>query len=320
MKLRLLSFVLFAATVFAVGSSVPTYAEGPRVIRTPDSQVVLVLNDGKPEHVRLQDLTEGASKTISSGNHTIVVTRRGNTLAVSLDGKELSDADLLPKGKDGKPVMVFMSADGPGGNVEIRDSQVIMLKDDQNNMLKVVADSQKKEVTVTQGGASQTIRLTDLAEGETRTFAAGQHNVTVTRQGDKLVLKVDGKEMGHPVMLRSEGGDKMFHVFVDQDGKPGDVKERHIVVAPKGEAGQHQVIVTEEVNRTSENGNAPKESNIRVMFQSKDGQMNVNADGQVYTFKVEGLNDGESRTFQAGTHTVVVTKTGDRFSVSVDGK
>ena len=64
----------------------------------------------------------------------------------------------------------------------------------------------------------QTLKLEDLADGETRTFGVGDHKVTVTRNGDKLSVNIDGMEglHGKHVMIGSAGHD------IDCDTEDGD--------------------------------------------------------------------------------------------------
>jgi hypothetical protein len=49
-------------------------------------------------------------------------------------------------------------------------------------------------------------------------------------------------------------------------------------------------------------------------------KVKVDVDGDVESFELDDLADGESREFEAGEHTITVTRSGDELSVLVDGE
>jgi hypothetical protein len=49
-------------------------------------------------------------------------------------------------------------------------------------------------------------------------------------------------------------------------------------------------------------------------------RVKVNVNGDVESLDLDDLADGESREFEAGEHTVTVTRTGDKLSVMLDGE
>jgi hypothetical protein len=90
-----------------------------------------------------------------------------------------------------------------------------------------------QRVIVDANGTLQTIGLEDLADGESREIAAGDHTVTVTRSGQQLAVLLDGKDlMGEaPVDL----GRKAV-VWVGEEGNGQALADR--VVVFKGAAGE----------------------------------------------------------------------------------
>ena len=61
-----------------------------------------------------------------------------------------------------------------------------------------------------------------------------------------------------------------------------------------------------------------------LAFADADGEVNtkvkINVNGAVESFEVDDFEEGETREFDAGEHTVTVTRTGDNLSILLDGE
>ena len=84
----------------------------------------------------------------------------------------------------------------------------------------------EQRVVVDGNGTLQTIGLEDLADGESREIAAGDHTVTVTRSGQQLEVLLDGKDLmgGAPVDL-----DRKAVVWVGEVGDGRALADRVVV-------------------------------------------------------------------------------------------
>jgi len=113
-----------------------------------------------------------------------------------------------------------------------------------------------QRVVVKLDDTTQTIALEQLADGESRELAAGDHVVTVTRNGDRLEVLLDGKELGAPE-LGDDQLKKMVWVGKDDGAVPTErrvvvIKEaaasegeetRTVVIRTRGGAGEEEVEV-----------------------------------------------------------------------------
>lgn len=93
----------------------------------------------------------------------------------------------------------------------------------------------RKMVKVNVNGDVDSLELEDLADGETRTFDAGEHTVTVTRDGDELSVLLDGEPLGGP------GGEHMVWVTEDELLKEGDGGARRVMIVKKHGEGEGEV-------------------------------------------------------------------------------
>jgi hypothetical protein len=103
-------------------------------------------------------------------------------------------------------------------------------------------------VEVDHNGAVEVIELEDLADGEERSFTAGEHSITVRRDGDELIVKMDGEDLAgvHTVVgdgkanmvWVSDGNEKKIDVFSDKELKG----KRVIMIGDEGGEGEHKII------------------------------------------------------------------------------
>ena len=79
-----------------------------------------------------------------------------------------------------------------------------------------VEKNSSDEISVDVNGVTEVVRLDDLADGESRTFDVGDHELVVTRVGDELTITSDGHAFG------SFGGHGKFLdnlVWFSEDGE-----------------------------------------------------------------------------------------------------
>lgn len=112
-----------------------------------------------------------------------------------------------------------------------------------------------QQVVVDGDGTVQSIRLEDLADGESREIAAGNHTVTITRGGQQLEVLLDGKDLmgGTPVdhgreavVWVGEEGDgeaqaQRVVVFKGAEGKPAEA--RTVVIRTREGEGEEELTV-----------------------------------------------------------------------------
>ncbi len=112
-----------------------------------------------------------------------------------------------------------------------------------------------QQVVVDTNGTVQTIGINDLADGESREIAAGDHTVTVTRSGKQLEVLLDGKDLmgGAPddldrkaVVWVGEEGDggaqaQRVVVFKGAEGEPAEA--RTVVIRTQGGEGEEELTV-----------------------------------------------------------------------------
>jgi hypothetical protein len=74
------------------------------------------------------------------------------------------------------------------------------------------------EVTIDLNGDIEVLTLADFADGEIRTFGSDDHEVTVRRDGDRLVVEMDGEEIGGPALgLAHARAQKIVMMTADGD-------------------------------------------------------------------------------------------------------
>ena len=159
----------------------------------------------------------------------------------------------------------------------------------------------------------QTLKLQDLADGETRTFGEGDHKVTVTRKGDQLSVNVEGMEglhgkhvmigtAGHDIDCDNEKGD--CNLWVSEDGNviklgAGGIDGNAMFFSDEGDA--HGNVVIEAVG---DGGDIEKE--VRVIRIGEGGE------GGPHIIKMIGGLMGPDGH---GDHTVLRCEEGDTTMV-----
>jgi hypothetical protein len=97
---------------------------------------------------------------------------------------------------------------------------------EETTMKVEVRSEDGRELTIDVNGVKEVVTLEDLAEGEERTFDVGGHEISVKRDGDRLLL------------VGEDGHHERFSATVT-DGEPH--RERHVVIKTMGEEGEVDV-------------------------------------------------------------------------------
>lgn len=110
------------------------------------------------------------------------------------------------------------------------------------------------EISVDINGVTEVVHLDDLADGESRSFNVGDHDLVVQRVGDNLNIVTDGQSFGSFgggggtfdtniwVTDDCEGDDDCEHIVLEGDCELGEKKVEKVIVVASGdqEAGEAQ--------------------------------------------------------------------------------
>ncbi len=83
-----------------------------------------------------------------------------------------------------------------------------------------VEKNSSDEIMVDVNGVAEVIHLDDLADGESRTFDVGDHDLVVKRLGDELTIVTDGHSFGS---FGDHGANRLVNVWVTDDGEEIEV-------------------------------------------------------------------------------------------------
>jgi len=124
-------------------------------------------------------------------------------------------------------------------------------------------------ISVDVNGVTETVRLEDLADGESRTFDVGDHELVVKRVGDDLTIVSDGHAFGS---FGAHGVGHSANVWVTDDGE-------NIEIDSDCEFGGNKVIVMKTAGLEGEDGVA-KTYTIHVDGDEVllDGEHNIEID------------------------------------------
>ena len=123
----------------------------------------------------------------------------------------------------------------------------------------------------------QTLKLEDFADGESRTFGEGDHKVVVTRNGDKLSVKIDGLDglhgkhvmiggAGHDIECGSDDGD--CNIWVSEDG--------NIITLGEGGIGGHAMFFSDD----GAHGDIEKEVHVVRIGEGGENTFTVDVEGE----------------------------------------
>jgi hypothetical protein len=174
-------------------------------------------------------------------------------------------------------------------------------------------------------GELQTLKLEDLADGETRTFGEGDHKVTVTRNGDKLSVKIDGMEglhgkhvmigsAGHDIDCDTEDGD--CNLWVSDDGNiikmgTGGMHGNMMFIGDEGDAHGNVIIKS-----MGDGTDIEKEVHVIRIGEGGENAFTVDVDGEAggpHIIKMIGGLMGHHGSH--GDHTILRCEEGDTTMV-----
>jgi len=289
-------------------------------------KAVIKLDGGDPIVLELKDLADGESKTYQSGEHTVVVTRKGDRIAVTVDGKEMDLPGLQWEDKDGQihifaqdgdegqegKKLIFVTEDVEKGEGKDGSCQVVIHKqkgDGPNEVevvktVKVIAGDGKVVVCGDEDG--KLVEIEGLKKGETKVVTKDGKTFTVTRAGEDV--EWTGQE-----------GDT-FTVKVDDEGGAGEHKV--ILVqrkdGPEGEAAAEKKVLVLVLQ-----DDAGQTSHVKIECREETGQepeVTVKINDETHLVKLGDLADGGSKTFRAGEHSIEVSRRGNALQLTLDGK
>jgi hypothetical protein len=116
---------------------------------------------------------------------------------------------------------------------------IIAAAEEQRIEVRVEQES-PDEISVDINGVNEVVRIDDLADGESRTFDVGDHEIVVRRVGDELKLTDDGFGVG-------TGGELKTMVWLTDDGKRIEIDgdgtdaagQRVMVMKVAGDGGEN---------------------------------------------------------------------------------
>ena len=152
---------------------------------------------------------------------------------------------------------------------------------------------------------AETVDLSELADGETRTFGEGEHQITVTRDGDQVTIKHPGEESDRSITCElSTDSCKILHI-------DGDPSKNVIMIKKTGhcEGGDEDCIDIMTELQTSVGG--PHE----VMVMTLDCDEGEDCGKQIRT-KVISAHGGEA----SATAQVMVGHLADTMVLEGDGE
>lgn len=99
----------------------------PLVATGETKQEVKINVNGEVTNFNLSDFKDGETRTVGTGDHTVTVTRKGDTLQVVHDGQDLGEAQRVitvnAEAAEGGEItqrrMVFVNTDGETADIEV---------------------------------------------------------------------------------------------------------------------------------------------------------------------------------------------------------
>lgn len=208
-------------------------------------------------------------------------------------------------------------------------------------------ESQKKVVVINKSKGTGD-GFMGLKDGESKTITAGGKTIEITRQGDALTVKIDGKEIGpDDLKIFSESGSA-----VEIEGQPakyfvyttgGDGKECKVhVCGDSQEVKDSMVFVTGgatdgkecKVHVTTAHATDGKECKVVLNGNNQDMKeitlvvKKDQAEGDESSVHIHGLEpfdetilenmaDGETKTVEKDGHVLTITREGDTYTIKI---
>lgn len=177
------------------------------------------------------------------------------------------------------------------------------------------------EISVDVNGVTEVVRLEDLADGESRTFDVGDHELVVKRVGDNLTIVSDGHAFG------AFGEGHATNIWVTDDGEEieitGDCEfsEKKMIVMKvdgDGEAGAQAYTIKVDGDDVvfGEDMNVEIDEIIKLHGGGDHQAVFISEDGNVHHPSVVGIHGGHPdmvkyRCEESGS--VLLVKTEDAY-------
>jgi hypothetical protein len=321
-------------------------------------KMVIVLDHGVPVQVRVEDMAEGESRSISMDGKEVLVSRQGQGLTAEVDGRELLSHHVVLPG-DSRRMNVFIHKGDAAGtaDIEIQTDKTTVLSGDGHSIQWVSGDGEK-EIILADEACLLEFDLADLADGESRNLEAGSHELVVTRDGDVLRLKMDGEDLPEvPFSVDREGHVRLI-LLESGSGKedPESGQARWIAKASDGKTESRTVMVVKEEGSSSRSGTfvwhaaedgkkhktyavktrgaedaevehitiaeglSGNERKVDLTYHSDDERLIIAIDGESAEISTAELASGETRTVTLGEHTLLITREDNAFRFMLDGE
>jgi|GEM_PF-5885106 len=344
--------LLFVSSLVVMVSTSPSSADDAR------PKMVIVLDHGVPVPVRVEDMAEGESRSIPMDGQEVLVSRNGHGLTAEVDGRTLLPELVVLPG-DGHRMKVFLhQGDGEGlGDIEIHADKATVLSGEEPS-IEWVSDDGEKKIRLAADARLMEFELPELADGESRTFPAGDGELVVTRAGDFLRLKMDGEELseitgpadraqparlillrkgkegGEPgtgqfewTALTTDGGKKSKTVMIVADETSAAESGTFVWQSDdKGKKHKTYAVTTTEGGKgdveciTISEGPVGQQRKVELEYHSAGERLTITIDDESAEMSTADFPTGETRTVPLGDHTLRVTREEDTFRFTLDGE
>ncbi len=176
-------------------------------------------------------------------------------------------------------------------------------------------------ISVDVNGVTEVVRLEDLADGESRTFDVGDHELVVKRVGDDLTIISDGHGFGS---FGAHGAGHSTNVWVTDDGEDieitGDCEfKKMIVVKVDGLEGEDGEVKTYTIHVDGDEVLLDGEHNIVIdeimnLHEGHHGAVFISEDGDVdhpMIIKSHGMHAGLVKYLCEETGSILMVKQED---------
>lgn len=178
-------------------------------------------------------------------------------------------------------------------------------------------------ISVDVNGVTEVVRLEDLADGESRTFDVGDHELVVKRVGDDLTIINDGHAFGS---FGAHGEGHSTNVWVTDDGEDIEItgdcefsEKKIIVMKVDGLGGEDGEVKTYTIHVDGDEVLLDGEHNIEIdeimnLHEGHHGAVFISKDGDVnhpMIIKSHGMHAGLVKYLCEETGSILMVKQED---------